>query len=484
MAELRAASLQLCSSRPRVAALQENRACQGRNYLTGYTTRARWNTDNNNNTASISHHRILINHHEPLLSKNAFGTGLGKGWYRNVGKKWEGEALRGRRGVGCIRALALPAAPLIAAGDTWGTWTILLAAGAFGVWSERTTWGNALSGPLVSTLAGLAASNCGLIATSAPAYSVVNAYLLPLAVPLLLYGSDLRRVLADTGRLLLAFTVGAVATTIGTVVALIVVPLRSLGPDSWKIAAALMSRHIGGAVNYVAVSEALQTTPSTLAAGLAADNLICAIYFTSLFALAANIPPDAPTGKDEGKVLGFGRGELQVEEMAKALALSAAICALGTTMAKTLNFNGGGIPCITAIVVLLATIFPSWVGALGTSAEGLAVILLQVFFATVGANASIATVITKAPSLFIFSFIQVAVHLAIILGVGKLMGFERKELLLASNANVGGPTTAAGMAAAKGWRALSVPAILCGIFGIAIATFISIAFGVSVLSKM
>lgn len=48
-------------------------------------------------------------------------------------------------------------------------------------------------------------------------------------------------------------------------------------------------------MNYVAVSEALQTTPSILAAGLAADNLICAIYFTSLFALAANIPPDAPT---------------------------------------------------------------------------------------------------------------------------------------------------------------------------------------------
>lgn len=91
---------------------------------------------------------------------------------------------------------------------------------------------------------------------------------------------------------------------------------------------------------------------------------------------------------------------------------------------------------------------------------------------------------TQAPSLFIFSFVQVAVHLAIILGIGKLMGFERKELLLASNANVGGPNTAAGMSAAKGWRALSVPSILCGIFGIAIATFISIFFGVTVLSKM
>lgn len=37
-----------------------------------------------------------------------------------------------------------------------------------------------------------------------------------------------------------------VATTIGTVVAYSLVPMRSLGQDSWKIAAALMSRHIGG----------------------------------------------------------------------------------------------------------------------------------------------------------------------------------------------------------------------------------------------
>ena len=37
-----------------------------------------------------------------------------------------------------------------------------------------------------------------------------------------------------------------VATTVGTVVAYVLAPMRSLGQDSWKIAAALMGRHIGG----------------------------------------------------------------------------------------------------------------------------------------------------------------------------------------------------------------------------------------------
>lgn len=37
-----------------------------------------------------------------------------------------------------------------------------------------------------------------------------------------------------------------VATTVGTLLAYWIVPMRSLGQDSWKIAAALMGRHIGG----------------------------------------------------------------------------------------------------------------------------------------------------------------------------------------------------------------------------------------------
>lgn len=46
------------------------------------------------------------------------------------------------------------------------------------------------------------------------------------------------------------------------------------------------------AVNYVAIAEALEVSPSVLAAGLAADNVICAVYFTTLFALASRVPAE------------------------------------------------------------------------------------------------------------------------------------------------------------------------------------------------
>lgn len=75
--------------------------------------------------------------------------------------------------------------------------------------SEKTKVGSALSGALVSTLIGLAASSIGIMPAQAPAYKVVLEFLLPMAIPLLLFNADLRRVVKSTGTLLLAFLVGS-----------------------------------------------------------------------------------------------------------------------------------------------------------------------------------------------------------------------------------------------------------------------------------
>jgi uncharacterized membrane protein len=368
---------------------------------------------------------------------------------------------------------------LISPDQTWALWAILLTAGAIGLWAERTRLGSRLSGAVVAMGATFVLSNLRIIPADSPAYGVVWSYLVPLAIPLLLFKADLKKIIREAGPTLIAFAVGAVGTVAGTWVAFQVVPL---GPEGWKLAGIFCATYVGGSLNYMATAEALSLrSGDVLAAGVAADNLAMALYFLVLFALPSlpwlrrrfvkRVPETeadvemAPTGPRIG-----------VRGMASSLAVAAAVCALGFGAADAVGFASTGILVVTAIVVALATAFPKWLGAMGGAHE-LGVLLMQVFFATIGASASVELVLEHGMMLFVFAVGILSIHLLTILLAGRILKLDLAEIVIASNANMGGPASAAAMAVARRWETLVIPAILCGTFGYAIATFIGVAVG-------
>ena len=60
---------------------------------------------------------------------------------------------------------------------------------------------------------------------------------------------------------------------------------------------------------------------------------------------------------------------------------------------------------------------------------------------------------------------------------GKIFGFTLEEIIIASNANIGGPTTAAAMAVSKGWAKLVGPAMLVGTLGYVLGTYAGLLVG-------
>ncbi len=370
---------------------------------------------------------------------------------------------------------------LISAENNFALWAVLLFAAAFGFWAEKTRWGSRLSAMMVALLVTFILSNLSVIPASAETYDIVWSYLVPIAIPLLLFKADLKRILKEAGPTLIAFFFGGVGTFIGTVIAYNIIPL---GEEGWKLAGIFSATYIGGSMNYVAAAEALQMrSGDLLAAGVAADNLVMAAYFMVLFALPSvgflkKIFNDKEMGVEKNfeQELESGYDKPTLESMAKALAVSFIICAVGFMIADLTGIKGSGILIITAMIVAMATIFPKYTGRIA-GADALGTLLMQVFFAAIGASANIMVVLKFGPILFLFAAVILSIHLIIILLAGRLFKLSLPEIIIASNANMGGPTTSAAMAVARKWNALVIPAILCGTLGYAIATFLGVGIG-------
>ena len=373
---------------------------------------------------------------------------------------------------------------LIASDQQFALWSVLVAAAAFGIWAERFRWGGILSGAIVTMLTTTLLSNIGVLPVTASTYEAVWSYFVPFAIPLLLLQANLFRIIRDAGPTLIAFLGGAIGTVLGVLAGFWLVPL---GEHAWKLASVLCASYIGGSVNYMTAAQAVDLRAGdVLTAGAAADNLTMTAYFLILFAIPSiglisrrfRVTRSHTLSLDSSGVSSTGGFTQKPNYRYHALAvlIAGSCCALGFGLANVLNVHSGRVLIITVLIVMLATVFPYFFQRM-EGAERYGVWLMQIFFATIGATANVARVLEYGPSLFFFIAIILSIHLLVILAIGKMANISLPEILIASNANTGGPTTAAAMAAARQWDHLVIPAILCGTLGYAIATFIGVLVG-------
>ncbi|GMT44947.1 MAG: membrane protein [bacterium] len=371
---------------------------------------------------------------------------------------------------------------IIGPDQAWMLWAILILSATFGIWAEQyTKWGNKLSAVVISILITFLLSNLYIIPTKSPTYGIVWSYLVPLAVPLLLFKANIRRIIREAGPTLVAFGIGSVGTLVGTYIAFKTIPL---GAEGWKLAGIFSSTYIGGSMNYVATSEALHLHSSDLlTAGVAADNLVMTIYFLILFALPGigflkkhykNIhQQNVENMQDTDDFEENSDENPNLLDMGKALSIGLLAAAISFYLQHLIGIQGSAILIITLLVVAVATLFPKQMNAI-RGADQIGTFLMQIFFAAIGASANILVVLKVGPILFLFAGLILFVHLIFILIFGRIFNLDLAEIVIASNANMGGPTTAAAMAVGRRWESLVIPAILCGTLGYAIATFIGV----------
>ena len=396
---------------------------------------------------------------------------------------------------------------LIQPENTWVLMSVMMAAVAASIYLEqRYVWASRITGAVIALVIALVLVNVGIIPSAAPIYDdVVWGYFVPLAIPLLLLQTNIRKIWRETGQLLAIFLIGSFGTIAGAVIGCALLQHSIDGLP--KVAAMMTGSYIGGGVNFTALADAFKVSGTLVSSTIVADNLNMAIYFLLLLGLAGNVfvrrfygHPliDEVEGKgmsEEGRTLAaayWGRKDVSLRDITMCISYTIVVVtiskATGGAFASLLPPDGGwpARMCsvflgsqyvwITLISVIFASVFEKQANSMH-GAQEIGTLFIYMFFFIIGVPASIMEILMHAPLLFVFCLIMVILNMLFCFIGGKILNFPLEDILIASNANIGGPTTAAGMAISQGWTRLVGPAMLVGTFGYAIGTYIGIIVG-------
>ena len=323
-------------------------------------------------------------------------------------------------------------------------------------------------------------SNVGVIPFTSGVYDFVGGTLVPLAIPMLLFKADLRRIFKESGVVLITFSIASTAVVIGAVLGFY---LLDLGESGARVAGVYASGWIGGAVNFLAVSQAVGMTPeefsSAMGAGSPVSNiaLLLLVLIPSTPWLVRFVPSriirDAKTVR-QNETADRIVAPLMPGHIIGVFAASFAICAVSNYL--VVNHFGAqyGILLISVLSLALANLIPDRMAAVNGDFE-LGVILMYVFFAAVGAETNASAFLVTAMHFFFYGLFIILVHFIIVLAAAKVLKLDLADVIIGSGAALVGPAVTAAIATSQGWRNLVTPGILCGILGYAVGTFIGVA---------
>ena len=383
---------------------------------------------------------------------------------------------------------------LISPDNIWMIWAVLLIIVVLAMTIEKKyKWGQVLTGAVIALIFAVILTNLKVLPMESTVYDTVWDYAIPLSIPMLLFRSNMRKIFKESGKMLLLFTIGSVGTVLGALIAFGL--LKNAIPNLGNIAGMMTGSYIGGGVNFVALSQVFDLDKTMVSATTVADNFNMAIYFVILSALP-NIgffrknfiqSEASREHKDEFNKKTY----ISTFDLAVIFATSAAIVAVSnviagffaakipTTNAFSLLLNqlfGNPYLIITTLTMILTTAFPKYFEKI-SGAEEVGSFLIYIFFVVIGVPASIPLIIKTAPLLLVFCFIMVVVNMLMVLLGSKLLKVSLQEAIIASNANIGGPSTAAAMAISKGWYHLIGPGIFAGLFGYIIGNYLGTIVG-------
>ena len=319
-----------------------------------------------------------------------------------------------------------------------------------------------------------------------PLYEAIFAYVAPIGIFYLLLEVNLRDLKAAGLPMLAMFGIGALGTVVGVLVGMYIIGGQaSLGRLYYAVAGMFTGTYVGGSINFNAVALHYQVVKegNLYAGSVVVDNIVTTVWMVATLLLpkmlarvrpvahatapATTSPLTLPADSDAETV-----APLQLGLM---LGLGALVLWLSNRAAQVGAELGVQVPSIlilTTVALALAQV-PAVKALRGGRLLGMFSIYL--FLAVIGAYCELSALGNMGSlggALLTFATVLCLVHGLISYGLGALLRQDWDLVSIASQANIGGSTSALALSRSLGRADLFLPAILVGSLGNGVGTYL------------
>ena len=362
--------------------------------------------------------------------------------------------------------------------------TVLTASVVLSEWLVARTFLRHLGTALVVIIVVAIWANLGVIPSASQGsavYDGIFAYLAPLSIFYLLLDVNLASIRRAGAPMLLLFLLGSLATALGVIVGMWAID----GPAQFgefypAISGMFTGTYTGGSVNYnaIAIHYGMMREGVLYAGMTAVDNIITAVWMVmtlaipQLFRRAGSVGRVAPEA-----VEGVERREESVSVMSLGILLAIGFGSLYLSEVLTVVLEGRGIGVPAILVLTTIALVLAQIPALHRLAGGqvLGLFFVYLFLAVIGAYCELAAlgqIGDLAWKLLLMVTITVAVHGLIVFGVARAFRMDMDVAAVASQANIGGSSSALALAKSLDRMDLYLPGILVGALGTGLGTYL------------
>lgn len=355
-----------------------------------------------------------------------------------------------------------------------------------------------LSPVVLCYAAGILVGNLGVMtAGAAEVADLATAATVALAIPLLLFGADLRRWVRLARPTMISFGLAIVAIVLtATTATLVFTDVGGAGPE---VAGMTVGVYTGGTANMGAIGRALQVPEATFVALNAADLVLGAIYLIVLLTVAQRLlstflpafrPRDPDDPRDAGDdahardpwsyrppvgAIGRGLGAAVAVLVIGAAASFAVVSVVGSPPGDVLDSDGFASGVILAVTTLaIAASFWRRVHSIpGTYEVGQYLFLM--FAVAIGTLAEFGELVASLGT--VMPYLTVALVGAIVLHLVLAAAFriDTDTAIITSTAAVFGPPFVGPVAAAINNREIVVSGLTTGVVGLALGNYVGLA---------